>query len=244
VFFISAILYLNCNWKTLLGISIAILIGYWLFLGFVPFPNPEGISPSFDRVAHNWAIYIDSNLLAGHMWQPDYDPEGVFSTLPAIVSCLFGILIGMLIDTMNNRVILLFGAAFIFLLSGYVFSLWFPINKSIWSSSFVLVTCGWGTLILGIIYYLTDVKKIKIGSVFKYTGMNAITIYVLSCFVASSFYLTKIGDGNIHSWLYNTLFNHGFLSDKLSSLIYALVVVGFYLGLGYVMYRKKVFIKV
>ncbi len=242
VFFVAAFLYLNCNWKTILGISIFILIGYWLFLGFVPFP--DGTLPTFDRAPNNWVLYIDSNILGNHMWKPDYDPEGLFSTLPSIVSCLFGVLIAKLLDILNNRVFLLFGAATLFLISGYVLSIWFPINKAIWSSSYVLVTCGWGTLILGIIYYFTDVKQIKIGSIFKYAGMNAITVYFLSCFITRTFYLTEVGNSDIHSWLYNTLFNHEFLSDNLSSLLYALVVVGFYLGLGYVMYRKKIFIKV
>ena len=242
VFFVSAILYLNCNWKTLLGISITILVGYWLFLGYVPFP--DGSSSTFDRASNNWAMYIDSNILGSHMYKTDYDPEGLFSTFPAIVSCLFGILIGRLLDLLNNRVILLFGTAILFLIAGYILNAWFPINKAIWSSSFVLVTCGWGTLILGIIYYLTDVRKVKIGSIFKYAGMNAITVYFLSSFISSIFYQTEIGDTNIHSWLYNTIFNHDFLSDKFSSLLYALVVVGFYLGLGYIMYRKKIFIKV
>ncbi len=242
VFFVSAILYLNCNWKTLLGISIVLLTGYWLILGYVPFP--DGSSPTFERAANNWAMYIDSNILSSHMYKTDYDPEGLFSAFPAIVSCLFGILIGRLLDVLNNRVILLFGAAILFLSAGYILNVWFPINKAIWSSSFVLVTCGWGTLILGIIYYLTDVRKVKIGSIFKYAGMNAITVYFLSSFISSIFYQTEIGDTNIHSWLYDTIFNHDFLSDKFSSLLYALVVVGFYLGLGYIMYRKKIFIKV
>ena len=242
VFFISAIMYLNCSWKTLLGLSIFILVGYWLFLGFIPLP--DGASPTFERAPNNWAMYIDSSILGNHMWKQDFDPEGLFSTLPSIVSCLFGILIGRQLDNLNNSVLLLFVSAFLFLVSGYIYSIWFPINKNIWSSSFVLVTCGWGTLILAIIYYFTDIRKVKIGSIFKYAGMNAITVYFLSGFIASTFYLTKVGDGNIHSWLYNTIFNHDFLSDEFSSLLYALVVVGFYLGLGYLMYRKKIFIKV
>ena len=242
VFFISAILYLNCNWKTIFGICITILIGYWLFLGYVPLF--DGSLPTFDRAPNNWSMIIDSNLLGSHMYKVDYDPEGLFSTFPAIVSCLFGVLIGRILDVLNNRVFLLFGSAILFLISGYILNIWFPINKAIWSSSFVLVTCGWGTLILGLIYYLTDIKKVKIGSIFKYAGMNAITVYFLSSFISSIFYQTKIGNTNIHSRLYEIVFEHDFLSDKLSSLLYALVVVGFYLGLGYVMYRKKIFIKV
>lgn len=242
VFFISAVIYLNCNWKVILGISVTILIAYWLFLGFVPLP--DGTLPTFNRAPNNWALYIDSNILGNHMWQPDFDPEGFLSTLPSITSCLFGVLVGRLLDILDNRVVLLFGTAALFLISGYILNLWFPMNKTLWSSSYVLVTCGWGTLILGFIYYLTDVRKVKIGSLFKYAGMNAITVYFLSSFISSIFYLTEIGNTNIHSWLYENLFNFGFLSHELSSLLYALVVVAFYLWLGYVMYRKKIFIKV
>lgn len=241
VFFFSAILYLNCNWKVLLGTAITILVGYWLFMGFVPLPG--GSLPTYDRAPNNWANYIDLNLLGEHMWKDDYDPEGFFSTLPAIATCLFGILIGKVLANLKAIKQLLI-IAIAFLISGYLLHLVFPINKAIWSSSFVLVTCGWGTLILGFIYYLTDIKGIKFGSIFKYAGMNAITIFFLSGFVAKSFYLTKVGESNVHSWLYDTLFAHDFMTDKLSSLLYALAVVAFYLGLSYLMYRKRIFIKV
>ncbi|WP_412987104.1 acyltransferase family protein [Pontimicrobium sp. IMCC45349] len=243
VFFISAVLYLNCSWKTILAISCSVLLGYWLFLGFMILP--EGISPTFDRAPNNWAMYIDSNLLGSHMWKTDYDPEGFFSTLPSIISCLFGILVARLLDNLNNRVYLLFGTGLLLLVSGYIFNIWFPINKAIWSSSFVLVTSGWGTLILAIIYYFTDIKSIQIGSMLKYAGMNAITVYFLSSFITSIFYQVKIGENdNIHSWIYTTIYTHDFMSDKFSSLLYALTVVAFYLLLGYIMYRKKIFIKV
>ncbi|WP_445735081.1 acyltransferase family protein [Mariniflexile sp.] len=153
VFFIAAILYLNCNWKSLLGISVFILAGYWLFLGFVPLPS--GMSPTFDRAPNNWANYIDLNILGKHLHQPDYDPEGLISTLPAIVTCIIGILIGKLLDG-PSHIKFLFLAAFGLLVSGYLFHMVFPINKALWSSSFVLVTSGYGTLILAIIYYLKD----------------------------------------------------------------------------------------
>ena len=241
VFFVSAILYLNCNWKTLIGIGVAILVGYWAFLGFVPLP--DGATPTFDRAANNWANYIDLNLLGEHMWKNDYDPEGILSTFPAIVTCISGILVGRLLDGLTKIKLLIFVAVG-FLFSGYIFSIWFPVNKAIWSSSFVLVTSGWVTLILALIYFFTDIKNIKMGSIFKYAGMNAITIFFLSGFIAKSFYLTKIGDTTVHSWLYNTFYNHDFLPDKVSSLLYALTVIAFYLGLAYWMYRKKIFIKV
>ena len=109
----------------------------------------------------------------------------------------------------------------------------------------MLVTSGWATLILGVIYYIQDIKGIKFGSIFKYAGMNALAIFFLSGFIAKTFYLTRIGeDERVHSWLYSTLFEYDFLSAKLSSLLYALVVVAFYLALGYYLHKKKIFIKV
>ena len=242
VFFISAILYINFNWKTLFLIGLLILFGYWAFLGLMPFTN--GVSPSFDRVPNNWSNYIDFTVLGKHMWQSDYDPEGLFSTLPAIVTCLSGILIGKLLDNLSE-IKYLFLTAFLLLAFGYIVAIWFPINKAIWSSSFVLVTSGWATLILAIIYYLKDIKQLKFGRIFKYAGMNAITIYFLSSFISKSMSLIKIGaHSNLHNYLYETIFVHSFFSDNFSSLLYGLTAVLLYLGLGYLMFRKKLFIKV
>ncbi|WP_194767685.1 acyltransferase family protein [Tamlana sp. I1] len=242
VFFIASVLYLNFNWKVLLGISITILLAYWLFLGFVPFEN--GIAPTFNRAPNNWANYIDSTILGSHMWQPDYDPEGLISTIPSIVSCLIGVLIGKVLDSLKH-IKTLFGIAGILLVSGYLFNIIFPINKAIWSSSFVLVTSGWGTLFLAIIYYLKDIKHYQFGTLFKYVGTNAITIYFLSSFISKIMYTIKLGENhNIHSWLYQTLFFPELISAKLASLFYALVVVAFYVLLGYIMFQKKIFIKV
>ncbi|MFD1161029.1 acyltransferase family protein [Hwangdonia seohaensis] len=244
VFLVSAVLFMNCNWKTLLTIGLSILIGYWLLLGFVPLP--DGTLPTFDRAPNNWANYIDLNVLGKHMWKPDYDPEGILSTLPAVATCISGILVGRILAKANfNKLAYLVITAVLLLVSGYVFSIWFPINKAIWSSSFVLVTSGWATLILAFIYYLTDVLQFKIGTVFKYVGSNAITIFFLSSFVSKCFYLIKVTpEQSIHSWLYHTIYVQPFLADKLSSLLYALSVVLFYMALGYVLYKKKIFIKV
>ncbi|WP_406684646.1 heparan-alpha-glucosaminide N-acetyltransferase domain-containing protein [Seonamhaeicola sp. MEBiC1930] len=242
VFFVTAILYLKCNWKTLLGIGFFILIGYWLFLGFVPMP--DSVSPTFDRAPNNWANYLDLQILGKHMWQPDYDPEGLISTLPSIVTCLIGVLIGKLLDGLKH-VSLLFITAAILLVSGYVLDIWFPINKAIWSSSFVLVTSGWGTLFLSLIYYLIDVKKFQFGTIFKYVGMNAITIYFLSSFISKCMYFIKVNENHsIHSFLYNTIFVQSFMPLNTGSFLYALSVVLFYVLLAYFLYKRKIFIKV
>ena len=242
VFLFSAILYLNFNWKILAGIGVVILLGYWFLLGFIDFQ--DGSLPTFNRAPNNWANYIDLNILGKHMWKPDYDPEGVIGTLPSIVTCLSGILIGYQLDRLKN-IKLLFLSAIGFIASGYVLSVWFPVNKSIWSSSFVLVTSGYAILVLAVIYYFTDIKKFKVGSIFKYIGMNAIAIYFISSFISKFMNLTKVGNkNNLHSYLYQTIFEKPFFSDKLSSFLYALVVVLFYLALGKILYKKNIVIKI
>lgn len=109
----------------------------------------------------------------------------------------------------------------------------------------LFVTSGYATLLLAVIYYLRDLKQIKFGSIFKYSGMNAITIYFLSSFISKTMYLTTVGyQSNLHSYIYETVFVHSFYPAKLASLMYAVVVVLFYLGLGYVLYKNKIIIKV
>lgn len=243
VFFAASVLYLNFNWKVLAGIAAAILLGYWVWMGFVPI---EGQAPTFERAANNWANYIDLHVFGTHMWQEDYDPEGLLSTFPAIVTALLGIFTGLLLvsdrpDKVRGMVFLGVGM----LLLGHLWDLVFPINKALWTSSFVLVTAGWANLLLALIYYLTDVRGMRFGSIFRYAGANAITVYFLSSFISNLFYQIQVKDGlSLHEWLFQTIYVHNGMPLQLSSLLYGLSVVGFYLLLGWWMYRKKIFIKV
>lgn len=243
VFFVAAVLNLNFNWKALLFIAFSILMGYWLWLGYIPL---NGQTPTFDRAPNNWANYLDVKILGKHTWKTDYDPEGLLSTLPAIATSIIGILIGKSLNYFkDNKIIILSAFGILMILLGHLWNNYFPINKAIWSSSFVLVTAGWGTLILAIIYFITDVKKIKIGTIFKYVGMNAILIFFLSSFIAKSFSLIKVNDTqSVHNWLYTTIYVNNISIDKLASLLYALTIVSFYLLLSYILYKKKVFLKV
>ncbi len=243
VFFFAAILFLNVNWKALIGICLFILLGYWIWLGYIPI---NGMEPSFERVPNNWANYIDLNVFGTHMYKEDYDPEGLLSTLPSIATSLFGIFTGLiLVSKRKNKEWLMAGLGIVLILLGNLWDLAFPINKALWSSSFVMVTAGWANLFLAAIYFLTDVLGMRFGSIFRYAGANAITVYFLSSFVTSLFYKLRINEEtSVHGWLFENLFVHDFMPMKLSSLLYALCVVGFYLLLAYVMYRKKIFIKV
>ena len=140
---------------------------------------------------------------------------------------------------------ILVGLGIIMLIVGYLWDIVFPINKAFWSSSFVMVTAGWANIFLALIYYLSDVKGLKFGSIFKYAGANAITVYFLSSFVSKLFYSIKVdGDTSLHCWLFQNIYMHDFMPMELSSLLYGLTVVSFYMLLAYIMYRKKIFIKV
>jgi len=243
VFFFAAVLFLNFNWKALLGICLAILVGYWVWLGFIPL---LGEVPTFDRAPNNWANYLDVQVFGSHNYKEDYDPEGLLSTLPSIASSLLGIFTGLiLISKRAKKEMVLLGLGILMLLAGYLWNMAFPINKAIWSSSFVLVTAGWANIFLALIYFLTDVKGIQFGSIFRYMGSNAITLYFLSSFISKLFYSIKVSDDtSIHQWLFENIYRHNVLSGELSSLLYGLTVVGFYLLMALVMYRRKIFIKV
>lgn len=243
VFFFASLLYLHVKPKALVGTAVFILLGYWVWMAFIPL---GGEPPSLERVPNNWANFIDVHLFGTHNYKPDYDPEGLLSTLPAIVTSLLGIFTGRLLlsekaDKLKGMVLM--GLAL--LVVGTVWGFVFPINKALWTSSFVLVTAGWANLVLALIYYLTDVKGLKFGSIFRYAGANAITVYFLSSFISKLFYLIHVNeDQTIHGWLFGTIYVHEGLPLALSSLLYGLSVMGFYLLVGWYMYRRKIFIKV
>jgi len=243
VFFFTAVLFVNFNWKTLLGICVVLLIGYWLLMGYVPV---EGIESTFERAPNNLANYIDVKVLGTHNYKPDYDPEGLLSTLPSIASALTGIFTGLILTSKRKKKeLILVGLGVAMLAVGYLWDMVFPINKALWSSSFVLVTSGWANIFLALIYYLSDVKGIKFGSIFKYAGANAITVYFLSSFVSKMFYMIKVdSETSVHGWLFQNIYVHDFMAMELSSLLYGLTVVSFYILLAYIMYQKKIFIKV
>lgn len=243
VFFFTAVLFINFNWKFLLGICVVFLLGYWIWLGFIPI---LGEVPTYDRAPNNWANYVDLKILGTHMYKEDYDPEGILSTITSIASSLLGIFTGfVLVAKRKKKEVILVVMGLVMIALGYLWNISFPINKPIWTSSYVLVTAGWANLFLALIYYLTDVKGLKFGSIFKYAGSNAITVYFLSSFVTNLFYEIQIAqDMSLHQWLFENIFVNQLFSLKFSSLLYALCVTTFYLLVAYVMYRRKIFIKV
>ena len=242
VFFFASILFLNFNWKILIGITIFFLVGYWLLMTAIPV---EGVASTLERAPNNLANWLDVKVFGTHNYKADYDPEGLLSTIPSIASSLLGIFTGLILTSkQEKKATILMGIGGAMLIIGHVWNEFFPINKALWTSSFVLVTAGWANLILALIYYLTDVKEFKLGSIFRYAGANAIILYFLSSFISKILGMIKLGETSLHGWLFDTVYVHDFMSMQLSSLLYGLTVVAFYVLLAYVLYQRKIFIKV
>lgn len=242
VFFFAALLFINLNWKNLVWVTIVLLVGYWVLMTLIPV---EGVASTLDRAPNNLANWLDVKVFGTHNYKADYDPEGLLSTIPSIASALLGIFTGLILTSkQEKKTTLLIGIGGALLLIGHIWDIVFPINKALWTSSFVLVTAGWANLILAFIYYLTDVKKIAFGSVFRYAGANAIVVYFLSSFISKVMGQIKVGDTSLHGWLFEKIFVHDFLALETSSLVYALGVVLFYSLLASILYKRKIFIKV
>ena len=242
VFFFTSVTYLLGSKRSTALIIGIILLAYWLWMGFLPI---EGVAPTYERAVNNWANFIDLKLLGSHMWKPDYDPEGILSTLPAIATALLGTLAGDILRSKTyQKASLLFISGIVLLGLGHLLDLSFPINKALWSSSFVLVTAGWANLMLGTLFYLREVKKLTFGRVFSKVGSNAIAIYFTSSFVTKLFYLIPINGSSIHGVLFEKIYLHQAVDPALSSLLYAITVCAFYVFMASFMYQKKIFIKV
>lgn len=242
VFLLAAPLALHLRTGALLTLSVALLLVYWVWMGFIPL---EGVLPTYERDPYNWAMYIDTAVFGSHNYQPDYDPEGLLSTLPSVVTALIGVMAGryLLSPTRNKiRGLLLYGLGL--LVAGHLWGLVFPINKALWTSSFVLVTAGWALVVLAAIYYVTGVRHWAGGRVFIYAGANALILYFLSSFFAKVFGSIRVGDTSLHGYLYENVFAQRFFPPEFSSLLYALVLVACYLLLGALLYRRRIFIKV
>jgi predicted acyltransferase len=169
------------GWRGLLITVITLLGGYCLLLGLVPVP---GIGAGDFAEGRNLTNYLDSIWLPGRKYDGDHDPEGLLSTLPAIATALLGLLAGKWITSgaaASRKVLGLIGAGVVMIALGWCWHPFFPIIKKIWSSSFVLVAGGWSVVLLGVFYWIVDVRGWQRWTTpFVWVGANPITLYVCS----------------------------------------------------------------
>ena len=196
-YFFASLLYLYLPRRGLVAAFIALMLGYWAFLTFVPVPpvpeltavNPAwGLGGTGTAMGNNWANYIDYHYLIGRRYDTYWDPEGILSILPAIGSALLGVFAGLLV---RNKEISAAKKAIYLILAGsalvVVGTLWgyqFPVIKKIWTSTFVLVAGGYSCILLGAFMMVIDVWGFKKWTTpFVWIGCNALAIYLGGRFI-------------------------------------------------------------
>jgi len=227
----AGLIWLQTSWRGQLGWALGLMLGYWAALMWVPVPEfgAGDLAPG-----HTLTDYIDRSLIPGKLYHGDRDPEGLLATIPAVATALLGALAGCWIRSGGSSGhvkaggMLAVGVACLGM--GWFWNDWFPVNKNLWTSSFVLVTSGWSLILLSVFYWVIDVLGYQKWSFpFAVIGMNAITIYLGTRFINFQQLATILfqeGKSALHPALFGCL---GFL------LVW-LVLYG--------MYRRKWFLKI
>lgn len=231
-----------------------LLVGYWLAMSFVPVP---GYGIDHLTRSGNLGAYIDRLVIGTqHLYRLDSfnsmgDPEGLFGTLSATGTVLAGYFSGEWIRTqpVKSRTslgLVLFGSGC--LIAGWVWGGTFPINKKLWTSSYVLFTAGWALLLLAICYELIEVRRLRRwGKPFEIMGLNAIFVFIASVLAIKILNNTYIRTGNrvttTYTWIYEQLFLP-WAGAKNGSLLFAVVTVLFWWVVLYGMYRQRWFVKI
>lgn len=246
---LAALIFLKARVKTQVWLTAALLLGYWAMMKLIPAP---GYARGDLTLEGSLASWVDRTLLAGHIYKPLYDPEGSLSTLPAIATALLGVLAGQWL--MQKREALekiagLFVAGALCVIGGYVWDWFFPINKALWTSSYVLFTGGLALELLALCYWLVDLQGYRRwAKPFVVFGVNALALYVLSGMLSDVLNVVPRAKldgatGNLKSWIYERVFE-SWLAPVNASLAFALSYVAFWWLLMWVLYRRKIFIKV
>lgn len=248
VYFAAASAYLYLERRGRAVAAFALLVGYWAAMMLVPVPGfgagdlgPDG----------NLAAWVDRMVMPGRLWQGSWDPEGLLSTLPAIVTSLLGIVTGECLKgsqsgTAKTRALLMGGVALT--AAGLAWGLVFPINKNLWTSSYVLFTAGTALLVLVGMYWLIDVRRVR-GAWQAWMvvyGMNAIAVFVASGMFTKAMGRIRVGgdDGtSLYAWMYDSVFR-SWAGDVNGSLAFAVSYVAFWLGMMWLLHARRIYIKI
>jgi predicted acyltransferase len=230
------------------GVAAALMLAYWAVMMLVPVPggtagdlSPEG----------NLGAFVDRALMAGHLWKPGWDPEGLLSTVPAIATTLLGVLAGLWIGSpvpapRKAALLALAGVAGIGI--GYAWDVVFPINKSLWTSSYVMFSAGAAALFLALCYWVIDVMGYrKWATPFVILGANALALYALAALLSSTLSAIRVAadDGRAVSLLH-LIYTAAFeplASPRNASLLYALANLAVLFLILLWMYRRRIFLR-
>ncbi|MGQ0648848.1 MAG: acyltransferase family protein [Gemmatimonadaceae bacterium] len=250
----AALLTLRTSWRQQLWIIAALLIGYWALMTLVPVPG-HGLGPqNLDDPSASLAAWIDRTVFGNHLWRSSktWDPEGLLSTAPAIGTVMLGVLAGQWIGASRprtERLLHLFGAGCLAMVAGLIWHWAFPINKNLWSSSYVLFTGGMAAVTLATCTWLIDVLGItRWTPPFRWYGMNPMIAFLGSGIMARLMgsLVTLEVDGErvpLQGVIYDNVLA-SWLSPRSASLLYAVNFVLVWAAILGLLYRKRLFFKV
>ena len=250
-YLVASVIFLGTRVRTQLLIALALLVFYYILMTKVPAP---GFAAGDLTKEGSLASYVDRVVFGPHIWKQGkvYDPEGILSTIPAIATTLFGILAGHWFRserTHYEKVAGLFVAGAVCVMIGWAWNPFFPINKALWTSSYVFFTAGLALQLLALCYWLIDIKGYRRWAwPFEVFGMNAIALFVGSGLMVKLMEMIRIpaADGSKDSsqgWIFDHLFL-SWASPVNASLAYAIAFVLVWLVLMWLLYRKNIFLKV
>ncbi len=239
VYLVCALLFMRQDPRLEIKIFIALLVGYWVAMTMVPVPDFGAGDLEPGRNLANW---IDKEFLPGTLWRGTWDPEGLFSTLPAIASGISGMFVGrylLLATARRKQFKTLFWSGLVAIVVGINLDILLPINKNLWTSSYVIFTSGCALVLLSLLIYLMDVKGVRRGFSFAIIfGSNAIFLYALSQVLM---FTLDHGLG-VRQIAFDGLLAFGF-APKVASLLWATSFTAFCFVPAYILYRKKIFIR-
>jgi len=242
---VTSVLELWTGWRAQITVILGCLVGYWILMRYVTVPGfgiPTHDMPILDP-DRNIVAWLDRKLLMGHLYEVTRDPEGVLSTIPSVATCLLGLQTGKWLRSARSGASKAGGMAIVgvvLFLAGEFFNAWFPINKKLWTSSFVLVTAGLALVILALCYWVLDLKQWRgpWTKPFLIFGMNAIAAYVCAALVAHFLIYTRWGGA-----LYVRFLQPNFNPSNASLVFALLFVLACWLAM-FALYRKKIFLKI
>jgi predicted acyltransferase len=236
----ASLLFLNTSVRGMVVALVALLAGYWALMTFVPVPGVG--AGSFAQNA-NLANWIDANYLPGRKWEGSWDSEGILSTLPAIGTCLLGVFAGLLLKnprlTPRQKSLWLAGAGAALIAVGLLWSVQFPINKYLWTSSFTLAAGGFAFLMLGIFHELIDVRSYKAwAAVFMWVGASAITLYVFNMIAGFYPLAQRLVGGDLGNWA------DAYLVKGTGQFMASVLGLAMAVAAAHFLYRRKIFLRV
>jgi predicted acyltransferase len=227
----AALLFLSTRWRTQVAVTAALLLGYWALLTLVPVP---GYGRGDLGPEDNLAAWVDRAVLgAPHLWKVAriYDPEGILSTIPAIATALLGVLTGQWLQSGRDPRRIFAGltvAGAIATVLGMAWGIVFPVNKSLWTSSYVLLTGGLALLLFAVCYWAIELRgRRRWAAPFVVFGVNALLLFFFSTLMARALTLIHVGGATLQRALFDRAFAP-WASPINASLAYAIAYLLFW----------------